>query len=292
MPSIITLGSGSIKQYGHAHVLPPVAASGSFTFTTFTFSSPINAGTYQSGINASRAELLGPTSAQLQTYYNSNNATLASMLSAGTYFTVPYNGYQRFVIPSTGNYIINAQGGCGGQAIVAGARGVNITATFALTQGDVIWMAIGHSGTTTHTDNADWCSAGGGGATFVAKGSALASSVCLLCAAGGQGAWEPLRNSSSPVASSSANGTSGAGFTSFKNQTINGGYGGYAGYYGYGGFGGGGASDDGSGPCGGYDALQTTSANSWVDASGTTVTRINAGDNRLTLPGYVTITAP
>lgn len=290
MPSIITLGSGSIRSYGHAHVLPPVIASGSFSFTTYTFSSPINAGYYQSGVNASRAEMFGPTSAQLQSYYNSTDASLASLLSAGVYFTVPYNGYQRFVIPTTGNYTIKAQGGCGGQAITAGARGCNITATFALTQGDVLWIAVGQSGTITHTTNSDWCSAGGGGATFVAKGSVLTSTTCLICAAGGQGAAENRFGGGAPGISSSANGSSGGGFNSFKSQSINGSYGGYAGYYSYGGFGGGSASDDSTGYAGGYDALYSSGPNSFVDASGTSVTRINVGDNRLTSPGYVTIT--
>jgi hypothetical protein len=261
-----------------------------YVMTTFTFSSPITAGSYTNGAAPTRVEMFGPSTAELQTYYNSNNSTLASMLSAGTYFSVPYAGYQKLTIPQTGTYTIIAQGGHGGVSSYAGGYGCKLTASFTLNGGDILWIAVGHSGANGHTTASDWCSAGGGGATFVAVGPNVSTSTILLCAAGGIGARENRIGDGTAGVSSSANGTSGAGFTSFKAVTINGSYGGYANYFSYGGFGGGSASDDTYGPAGSYDGMYSFSPNSYVDSSGTSVSRANQGDYRWPNAGYVTIT--
>lgn len=282
--SYITWGTTG-SRYG-----APFAGSVLYSMTSFTLSSPVTAGSYTSGADTSRAEMFGPSAAALQTYYNSNSSVLAALLSAGTYFSVPYAGYQKLTIPQTGSYTITAQGGHGGASSYAGGYGCKLTATFSLTGGDILWIGVGHSGANGHTTNNDWCSAGGGGATFVTVGAAIGTSTILICAAGGTGAREARFGNGTPAVSSSANGTTDAGLTSFKSVSINGSYGGYAGYYSYGGFGGGYATDDTYGYPGGYNQLMTGLPTSFVAASGTSVSRADQGDYRWPNAGYVTIT--
>lgn len=291
MPILSSFGGASIRgfQVGNND-------SGLFNFTTATFTSPIQSTPYSTSATIGACGY-GPTQAELQTYYNTNSTTLANLLTANVYFKVPYNGYQWFVVPQTGNYQIVAQGGQGGTNTISGAKGCKLTATFALTQGDILWIAVGHSGGSGHLTTNDWCSAAGGGCTIVAKapstgGTTLSNiTTCLICAAGGKGAQEARFGPPVPTASSSANGTTGAGFTGkFKAGSNNGAYGGYGGYYAYGGFGGGTASDDSTGNAGGYDAYVSTSPNSFIDSTGTSITRLDAGDTIYPNAGYVIIT--
>lgn len=258
--------------------------------TVYSFGSPIAGGVYNS-TGAIGTTGYGPTSAQLQTYYNTNSATLASLLTSGTYFSVPYNGYQKWTVPSTGTYTIEAHGGPGGSTSAVGRSGCKLVGTFSLTQGDILWISVGQAGSTGNAGAGDLCSAGGGGASVVALGTTTATATCLMMAAGGVGCKEARHGPSTPTASSSANGTTGGGFTSWQAQTFNGGYGGYGGQYGTGGFGGGTASDDDVGFAGGYDALYTSAPNSFVAATATNVTRTDIGTVTPGNPGYVTITA-
>lgn len=270
--------------------------AGLFSFTTATFRSPINAGVFSTSPTAD-GTALGPTSAALQTYYNTNSAVLASLLTSNVYFKIQFNGYQYFTIPSDGTYTIIAQGGAGGTSgAYPGKPGCKLQANFVLTQGTVLWIGVGQSGDTGHTTTSDWCSAGGGGATMIGYAPAYSTAVlanmtgCLMCAAGGLGAKE-ARWGSTPAASSSANGTTGTAFTSnFKGNSNNGGYGGYGGYFTRGGFGGGNGTDDAEGYAGGYDAYFSSTPNSFILGSGTSVVRTNVGDATHPSPGYVTIT--
>lgn len=285
-----------IKGLGYINIVPAVATDSLFSFTTATFYSPLTAGNYSS--SASLATwCYGPTSAECLSYYQSISSPLYSLLNVNTYMKVPYNGYQWFTVPSTGNYTIIAQGGNGGATNVAGRNGCKITATFALTKGDILWITVGQAGSTGNAGSSDYCSAGGGGATFVcyapSNGGTTLSNVtkCLICAAGGLGAREARFGSTRPAASSSANGSSGTAFTSnFKNANLNGAAGGYGGYYAKGGFGGGTGTDDSWGSAGGYDGLFSSVPNSFVDASGVSVNRVDDGDYRWSSGGYVTIT--
>ena len=274
--------------------------TGLFSFTAATFRSPINAGTYAQN-NSIYGTAIGPTSAELQTYYNTNDATLASLLTSNVYFKVPFNGYQYFTIPSDGTYRIIAQGGAGGSSGISGASagkpGCKLQADFVLTQGTVLWIGVGQSGETGHTTTSDWCSAGGGGATMIGYAPAYSTAVlanmtgCLMCAAGGMGASEARFGTTTPAASSSADGTGGGGFTSnFKAGSNNGAAGGYNSYYTRGGFGGGNGTDDSPGFAGGYDSYFSSSPNSFILASGTGVIRTGVGDATHPSPGYVTIT--
>lgn len=274
----------------------PVFVPDYFAFSSATFSSPIQSQSYRTSTTPN-VNAYGPTQAELQSYYNGNDATLASLLSANTYFKVPYNGYQWFTIPSTGSYTITAQGGTGGPTSVLGRAGCKLTATFALTKGEIIWIAVGQSGSSGNASGNDWCSAGGGGATTVAKAPAGSNTslssitTCLLMAAGGLGPSEARFGPSTPSPSSSSNGSSGSAFiNNFKSNNYNGNVGGYGGYYATGGFGGGTGTDDSQGYAGGYDSFVTSNPNSYVDSSGTSVTRVDSGDYRYPNAGYVTIT--
>ena len=265
-----------------------------YTFTTALFRTPINGTTY-SGATSS-PNMFGPTQAELQSYYNSNSTILANLLSANVYFKVPIQGYQWWVVPSNASYTIVAHGAPGGPTSVSGQLGCKLTATFSLSKGEIIWILVGQSGSSGNPTSSDYCGAGGGGATVVAKapstgGTSLANiTTCLLMAAGGRGPREGRFSPSTPTASSSANGTTGGGFNSFKAGGMSGAYGGYNGLYGYGGFGGGTASDDQEGGSGGYDSIYSGAANSFVDGSGTNVIRLDIGDQSYNLPGYVQIT--
>lgn len=258
--------------------------------TVYAFGSPIPGGTYVSGSTVT-ATAYGPTTAQLQTYYNTNSTVLAGLLTGGTYFTVPYNGYQKWTVPATGTYTIEAHGGPGGSAAGVGQRGCKLIGTFSLTIGDILWISVGQAGSTGNAGTSDWCGAGGGGATVVATGASPDVATCLMMAAGGLGCSEGRFGSATPTQSSSANGTTGTGFNSWKSQSFNGAGGGYGGYWSTGGFGGGIGTDDSVGPAGGYDGMQSNPPNSYVSASATGVTRNDIGTVTPGNPGYVTITA-
>lgn len=292
MPILSTIGGASIRTFGRYAGGAPAL----FAFTSTTFTSSINAGAYSSS-NSLQAWGYGPSNAALLTYYGSNNTYLYNLLQASTYFKVPYNGYQWFVVPQTANYTISARGGTGGSTTAQGRGGCIVSATFSLTSGQILWIAVGHSGASGNSTSNDYCSAGGGGATIVALapstgGTTLSNiSYCLLCAAGGKGSREARFGPSTPAVSSSANGTTGAGFTDrFVLGNNNGSYGGYGGRYASGGFGGGTGSDDNEGFAGGYDAYYTSSPNSYVHSSGSSVTRTDDGGYNWPNPGTVTIT--
>ena len=273
--------------------------NGLFEMTSVTFSSPIQGGA-RGTTAAVTGPCIGPTQTELQTYYNSNDTTLANLLSIGTYFQVPYQGYQRFIIPISGLYTITAQGGGAGSNTpgVGGTQyGCRLTGTFTFSAGDAIWIAVGHAGSTGHSDTSDQNSPGGGGATCVAYSPVATATTninsvsdCLIMAAGGTAPCEPLRTVTLNQ-SVATNGTIGSGYSSqFLGLLYNGSYGGFGGFYGYGGFGGGTGSDDNVGGAGGYDGFFVNGANSFINATATSVTRQNNGDNRWPNAGYVTIT--
>jgi len=275
--------------------IPMMLVGGSFEAT---FSSPALA-TYYRNTNALQANAYGNTLAEFTAFYV--GTTLESMLAAGT-MKIPLNGYQWFLVPETGNYKIEAQGGIGGYTNVSGRTGCNLKATFSLAKNDILWIACGRAGSTGNELANDRCSAGGGGATVVAytpsdtsisKVSIGSITRCLIMAAGGLGAKENIRNGGlRPAVSRSAIPLDGTqfGFNAFKLNTVNGVAGGYGGYYGCGGFMGGSATDDSEGGAGGYNNMWVINPNSFVDPSGTNITRIDEGNLIWPASGYVKIT--
>ncbi|MCB9739189.1 MAG: DUF4215 domain-containing protein [Deltaproteobacteria bacterium] len=90
-------------------------------------------------------------------------------------------GIQKWIVPHSGSYVIEAFGASGGSAPgYAGGYGARMKGTFALTEGTVLWIAVGQVGGNSQ-------SSGGGGGTFVGYGATLAQAKPLIVAGGGGG---------------------------------------------------------------------------------------------------------
>ena len=118
--------------------------------------------------NAGATGPTGPTQAQITTAYQSTN--LAGQVTINT------QGIQEWVVPSTGQYEIEAWGAKGGGSFFPGNTfadlyragfGAKIKAVVNLTQGDVIKVLVGQQG--TDGTNSGYRAGGGGGGTFVVK---------------------------------------------------------------------------------------------------------------------------
>ena len=116
---------------------------------------------------------LGPTS--LGSHYSGQDhdgqVTLAS-------------GIQRWTVPYTGDYRIEAIGASGGYSLKSGnsqyrGRGAKMIGTFRLTKGETIQILVGQEGGINRVSE----STGGGGGTFVVRGS----NTPLIIAGGGGG---------------------------------------------------------------------------------------------------------
>ena len=214
--------------------------------------------------------------------YSGTGLAGAVTISAGESFP-DYRGYQKWTVPLSGTYRIEAAGAAGGSSSNAGGGAV-MAGDFYLTVGDVLVIVVGQQSgdrvTNGNNGDADANCLGGGG-SFVAR----ANGDPLLVAGGGSGGYssnqgqggvagEAASGSFSYAGSSGQGGTStqaGAGYysdcdtlgctstsyfheypQSFMDGGAVGGY--YSGTGSYGGFGGGagGYSGGGMGAGGGY----------------------------------------
>ena len=150
----------------------PVAAM--YTFSTFTFT-PCGA-----------TGRLGPTTLTYNTttfpWATSPNLTVSS-------------GIQRWTVPVTGYYQLTAAGAGGGtsQNGITGGRGVIVSNTVLLLQGQVLYIAVGQKGVNGTFSNSQSGSGGGGGGSYIVlyTGGVItnnASYTKLLIAGGGGGA--------------------------------------------------------------------------------------------------------
>ena len=145
----------------------PVAAM--YTFSTFTFT-PCGA-----------TGRLGPTSLTYNTttfpWATSPNLTVSS-------------GIQRWTVPVTGYYQLTAAGAGGGTSFsgITGTRGVIVSNTVLLLQGQILYIVVGQKGVNGISSST---SGGGGGGTFIVKylGGTItsANSYQILLIAGGGG---------------------------------------------------------------------------------------------------------
>ena len=248
-----------------------------------TFSSTRN----QVGINDS-GNSTGTTLAEFKQYFTNSSQTLVNN-AATTYINVPDSaGYLYFAVPIGGTWRILAQGGAGGISSQNNrVYGATVGADFVLNGGDVLWISVGHGGGNGSTAGADQEGAGGGGATVVAKSSStsqtfdLATMTPLLMAAGGHGQQEGYRGGGGAPQPSSNNGAqpiaTAAGWNSWLNKGFNGIGSSFGGVTVYGGFGGGNSADDGYGNAGGWDALNSNAANSYIQPGNTNEVRTNNG---------------
>ena len=150
---------------------PPGIAPSLFAFTSYTFLPIVSAGS-----------TTGPTLNQMQSAY-AGTPWISSYFTLGT-----YQGYQRWTVPQTTNYTIQAGGARGGDgtavyntSITTLSYGALITGTFALTMGDVLEMVIGVNGGSSGGPHGN--ENGGGGGTFVYN----VTTNTLLLVAGGAG---------------------------------------------------------------------------------------------------------
>ena len=252
----------------------------------YAYSSPITVSSSRttSGPNDS-TPIAGQTAAEIYGYFNSTSQTGAyNAMVAATYIKIPSAaGYIYFTIPDTGTWRIKAQGGSGGPTDKPSVVGSAVRGDFTLNSGDVLWITIGGAGASGNSGVSDFAGGAGGGFTVVAKSSSGSSTfssghmTALLVAAGGLGQYEGRFGTYAP-ASSSADGTGGTGFnTNWKNQSINGTGAGYNFQTTYGGFGGGNGTDDSVGPAGGYDSLNSSSPNSYINPIASNIVRENTG---------------
>ena len=126
--------------------------------------------------NAGATGRNGPTSAQLVTEYNGTN--LQGSVSTGF-----QPGYQKWTVPATGTYFIDAVGARGGsQPNKSPGFGSFIRGDFNLTVGQELTILVGQMGINNSTASSG---AGGGGGTFVVADS---NDTPLIIAGGGSGA--------------------------------------------------------------------------------------------------------
>ena len=91
------------------------------------------------------------------------------------------NGIQEWVVPFTGNYMIEALGAAGNDGSQVAGYGAKMSGEFFLTEGELIQVLVGQS-----PSNNGYTGAGGGG-TFVTRGqhSTLADILIIAGGAGG-----------------------------------------------------------------------------------------------------------
>jgi hypothetical protein len=199
---------------------------------------------------------LGPTQADV-------NASYAGTNLEGN-VTIDVRGIQKWTVPTTDFYLIEAVGGAGGSiSNNAGGPGAYVRAKVHLTQGDVLKILVGQEGPYNSGNNNG---AGGGGGTFVTE----SNNSALVVAGGGGGAANGKKGygASATTTGSFRGGSNGSAGQTVHSSRAGSGITGNAGYgsnsfinggsgssdWRKGGFGGGGGSayTDGGGGGGGY----------------------------------------
>jgi hypothetical protein len=146
-----------------------------YSFTTFTF---------QTG------NIVGPTGANAtQLFANSYSNVGNTWLQNTAYYNTTGTGYQYWTVPATGTYQITAAGSRSGigdftsypTTTTQYGRGATISGTFALSQGQIITIAVGQP--SANTTSPSYTAVGGGGGTFVVLGNTRP----LVVAGGGGG---------------------------------------------------------------------------------------------------------
>ena len=167
----------------NAVVIPAVDSNAS---QTFTFS---NAGAL--GIN-------GPSASQLIAEYNGTNLE-------GNVTTGFQSGYQKWTVPATGTYVIEATGARGGiqpQYPTQFGRGAFVRGEFNLTAGQELTIVVGQAGGDNPTHDGG---TGGGGGSFVIADT---NNTPLIIAGGGGGQGGDTHAQNALLSSSGGNGYS------------------------------------------------------------------------------------
>ena len=173
-PMLSSFGGGSARGFN-----PGGGAGSLFDFTSHTFTNATSAGT------------LGPTLSNLTTAYSST-----TWASDSLFFTLDtsYNA-QKFTIPESGTYRIQARGAAGGPISGNNPQGSNgpgfgytHRADFSLAQGTHLYILVGQMGqTVVRTSNQ---SGPAGGGSFVFTENAGSETLLMAAAGGNGGSWE------------------------------------------------------------------------------------------------------
>ena len=149
----------------------------------------------------------GPSLSDALAYYDTSTY---SWLSDTNSYNIQTEGIQEWTVPFSGNYTLQAKGARGGKAYLLSTgtystpgKGADITATFALTAGDVIKILVGQRSPDNATNNRG---AGGGGGTFVYN----STTETLLMAAGGGGGSGQYNNGTRDANPSGTSGYNGS----------------------------------------------------------------------------------
>lgn len=124
---------------------PPLVIPALYSFTNATFTA------------GGQTEQTGPS---LTTARSGLTGTGVDAWKTNTAYFNTTGGIQLWTVPDTGNYQITAAGSVGGGA---GGYGAIVRATYALTRGEILYILVGQTGTSSS------CGGGGGGGTFVAR---------------------------------------------------------------------------------------------------------------------------
>ncbi len=161
-----------------------------------TFSTSAFGQTVFSFNNALVTGRTGPTQAQVNTAYTGT--------SLDSKVTVNTQGIQEWTVPVSGIYIIRAYGAQGARS---GGLGADIKGSFSLTQGEIIKIAVGQTGSDGTTSGTT--GGGGGGGSFVIR-SPYNNQASILVIAGGGGGYT---NAGSSTATMNAYATGSGGST-------------------------------------------------------------------------------
>jgi hypothetical protein len=146
--------------------------------------------------NAGATGRNGPLASQLMAEYNGTN--LEGKVTTGF-----HPGYQKWTVPATGTYVIEAVGARGGnQYGKSGGSGAFVQGHFNLTAGQQLTLVVGQAGEGTTSNG--YGTAGGGG-TFVVSDT---NNTPLLVAGGGGGAGGSTHGGDALVSTNGQNGYS------------------------------------------------------------------------------------
>jgi hypothetical protein len=138
----------------------------------------------------------------------------------GSYLNMNTNGYQLWTVPQTATYRVVAAGARGGSHGPVGGSGAIMQGDFALTQGEVITIVCGQTG--SQAGEGGWVGRGGGGGTGFARGNTpllVAGAGGGSAASGGNG-----ENATTGTSASRSNGVQQGGFNGGSSAAGGGGW--------------------------------------------------------------------
>ncbi len=186
--------------------------------------------------NCSKTGRYGPDQTAINNEYSSKSLMKSPYqvtTTAGAQ-TVAGVGIQQWIVPVNGTYAIECYGAKSGKYIdnqnneISGANGAVIKGEFALNSGDILFILVGQMSDGEDGNLQTGHATGGGGGTFVSKGTSLATSTILISAGGGGGGSNEIGQNGSvnpgnetSVGESYGNGSGGGGFIKDGNNGLN-----------------------------------------------------------------------